>query len=280
MTRLKVNDIKDISKQLQDYDEELLRKTGRTLLGIACHAVGVEEEAIRPCLEGAQAAVVPITSGQGVIKGFSAAVAAILKQIGMPVFVTSHGDVEGTAEAFARGALLLFMADDNRFAVFDLKSRSVVDNAAATGKGFAAGLDLMSGGAAGKDVLVLGCGPVGSAAVERLLGYGAKVAVYDIEASISRRVAQRMEEQFHIGIKIETNLEQVLPGYRLIIDATNVGNIIPGEAISPRTFIAAPGMPLGLTPGAVEKVPGRLLHDPLQIGAAAMAVEAIAKSTA
>lgn len=278
MTRLKVNDIKEISKQLSHYDEELLRKTGCTLRGIACHAAGVGEEDILPLLTGAQAAVVPISTGKGVIKGFSAAVEAILEHTGMRAFVTGHSDVAGMAEAFARKPLLLFMADDNRFAVFNLKSRLVVDNAAATGNGFAAGLDLMSGGAAGKDVLVIGCGPVGYAAVERLVEYGAKVTVHDIEANVSRRAAERMKEKFNVEIKVEEYLEQALPGYSLMVDATNAGNIIPGEVMTPQTYIAAPGMPIGLTPGAVKKVSQRLLYDPLQIGVATMAIEAISGS--
>lgn len=44
--------------------------------------------------------------------------------------------------------------------------------------------------------------------------------------------------------------------------------------ITPQTYIAAPGMPLGLTRGAVEKIGDRLFHDPLQTGVAIMAIEA------
>jgi len=42
--------------------------------------------------------------------------------------------------------------------------------------------------------------------------------------------------------------------------------------------VAAPGMPLGLTAAAAEKTGLRLLHDPLQIGVATMAVEALARA--
>jgi pyrrolysine biosynthesis protein PylD len=275
MTRLKSNDIKDISTQLQQYDEELLRKTNRTLRGIACHAAGVREEEILPVLSSMQAAVVPITSGEGVITGFSASVSAILTHTGIRAFVTGHSDVAGITEAFARGAGLLFMADDHRFTVFSLKSRTVVDNGAATGKGFAAGLDLLSGGVAGRNVLVLGCGPVGYAAVEWLVRSGAEAAVYDIEPGFSREVMEKIKRQLKIHIKIEQDLKQALSAYRLIIDATNAENIIPVEFITPQTFIAAPGMPIGLTPTAVKKTPDRLLHDPLQIGVATMAIAAI-----
>ena len=44
--------------------------------------------------------------------------------------------------------------------------------------------------------------------------------------------------------------------------------------VGPETFIAAPGVPLGVTHNAIEKVGTRILYDPLQLGTAAMAVTA------
>jgi pyrrolysine biosynthesis protein PylD len=275
MTRLKVDDIKDIEKQLRQYDDELLRKTGCTVTGIACHAVGVKEEEIRRILSTTPAAVVPITSGRGVITGFSQTVKAILEFIGVGVFITTQTDVAGTAEAFEKGAHLLFMADDHRFVALNLKDRSVVDNAAAAGKGFAAGLDLMGGGLTEEKVMVLGCGPVGFAAVFNLLSLKARVSVYDTVSGCSHGLREKISEQLNITINIEKDMKQALSKYRFIIDATNAAGIISEEVITPLTFIAAPGLPLGLTPGAVTKISGRLLHDPLQIGVAVMAVEAV-----
>jgi hypothetical protein len=46
--------------------------------------------------------------------------------------------------------------------------------------------------------------------------------------------------------------------------------------ITARTYIAAPGVPLGLTAAAAVKAAPRLLHDRLQIGVAAMAVASLA----
>lgn len=275
MTRLKVADIKDIEKQLPQYDDELVRKTGTNLRGIACFAVGVGEEEIFHNIAAVPAAVVPITAGQGIITGFSTAVKAILEFIGFKVFVTKLADAAGTAEAFERGSRLIFMADDNRFVALNIKRCLVVDNAAATGKGFAAALELMSGGVAGERVLVLGCGPVGFSVVESIIRFGARVSVYDIVPGYSLALREKIEAQLKTRIKIEKDLKRVLSEVRLIVDATNAAGIIPEEVISPRTYIAAPGMPLGLTPAAVEKIAGRLLHDPLQLGVAAMAIEAI-----
>ena len=42
MTRLKTNDIHHIVAALADYDKALIDKTGRSLRGVACYAVGVD----------------------------------------------------------------------------------------------------------------------------------------------------------------------------------------------------------------------------------------------
>jgi pyrrolysine biosynthesis protein PylD len=61
----------------------------------------------------------------------------------------------------------------------------------------------------------------------------------------------------------------------LVVDATNAAGIIHANDISPQTFIAAPGMPLGLSPEAQINVSDRLLHDPLQIGVATMGMAVV-----
>ena len=43
MTRLRTEDIKHISQELKEYDQELLKKTGSTLKGIALHAIGLSD---------------------------------------------------------------------------------------------------------------------------------------------------------------------------------------------------------------------------------------------
>ena len=71
-------------------------------------------------------------------------------------------------------------------------------------------------------------------------------------------------------IKIESDFDAALDGHSLVVDATNAAGIIHAKDISSQTFIAAPGMPLGLTREAANKVSDRFLHDPLQIGVATM----------
>ena len=268
MTRLKSANIKNIPGRLGAYDHELLQRTGRTLRGIACHALGIEEKGILPIMDSVSVGVVPIRSGQGVIEGFSDIVKHIVRHIGFNAFVTGAADVAGIAEAVEKGAQVVMMADDHRFVALNVKQGRVVDNAGATGKGFTAGLDLMAGGLRGRQVLVIGCGAVGQSAALAAVNRGAEVSVFDIDR---QRSLQSAKER---GVTVEQSLEDALLRYHLLVEATNAANVIDETAITPGTYIAAPGMPLGLTPAAVQKISNRLLHDPLQTGTAVMVIDA------
>lgn len=179
MTRLKHSDIKLISSQLEKYDQELQIRTGRTLLGVACHCYGVNEAEIRTLAHSLSCVVVPITSGEGIISDFSTTVCAILQFLGFPAQVADKSDTTGIALAYEKDAHAIFMADDFRFVGLNLRTRFVADNSEATGRIFGVALDLMAKGHEGKDVLVFGCGPVGTAAIRSLFSYKAKVAVHD-----------------------------------------------------------------------------------------------------
>ena len=163
MTRLRPDDICDIPSTLTHYSRDLETKTGRTLAGIACHACGMEEGVFHQRVKDRQICVVPVTAGLGIISRFSDTVAEILTFLGCRAAVAEQTDVSGIARAFESGFDAVMMADDHRFVAVDLHTRQVIDNAGATGRGFAAALDLMAGGVRGRDVLVLGCGPVGTA---------------------------------------------------------------------------------------------------------------------
>lgn len=274
MTRLKPNDIETISAQLTHYDNELLQKTGHTMRGIACHALGIDEEAILPRLGTNTIGIVPILGGQGVIPGFTETINRIVQHIGLNAFVTNDADVAGIAEAVEKGAQRIMMADDLRFIVLDVTRAAIIDNSQATGKGFVAGLDLMTGGLKGQKVLVIGCGPVGQSAALAAIQWGAEVSVFDIDSQRSEASAKTIMESTGSHVIIEQTLEKALSSSRLLVEATNVAGIIDESAITSETYIAAPGMPLGLTPAAVKKISQRLLHDPLQLGVAVMAIEA------
>ena len=90
---------------------------------------------------------------------------------------------------------------------------------------------------------------------------------------ISPEVAEQLKDLSKVNIQY--SLQTALSRYQLLIDATNSANVIGEKEITPDTFIAAPGIPLGLTEAAYAKVKDRLLHDPLQTGVATMGVMAL-----
>jgi pyrrolysine biosynthesis protein PylD len=75
-------------------------------------------------------------------------------------------------------------------------------------------------------------------------------------------------------ITVERNLEEALSRYTVFFDASPAANIIQARHIKPETFIAAPGIPLGLSEEAYFLVKERLIHDVLEIGVATMFVHA------
>jgi pyrrolysine biosynthesis protein PylD len=270
MTRLTTDDIASISDELHAYDEELIAKTGRTLAGSACLAAGTTEAAIKKIAGKIRVGVVPITFGQGIIAGFGETLAGIVSHVGCQAFVTQQADVAGWAESFEKKADILMFADDDRFIAVDVASRQVVDNAVATAKGFVAGLDLMASGLKQKNVLVLGCGPVGSAAAQALIKQKSIVSVYDINSSCSENLVNKIKQKSEAEINILEGLDRALTDHQFIIDATPAAEFIQAHQISQQTYISAPGVPLGLDKAAQAKIAGRLLHDPLQIGVATM----------
>ncbi len=272
MTRLTSRDIDALPSGLADYDRILKAATGRSLLGIGAAAAGwADEDAIGRLASTIRMAVVPIRSGQGIIRGFTGSVTAILAYLGFDAWVTRQTDVAGFAEAVDAGAHVIFAADDHRFVAVCLRHGRTVDNARATADGFVAGLDLMAGGLHGGRVLVLGCGRVGRWAVPALLKRGARVCVADRIPARAAHLAAR-----HSGetIAVAADVDNALDTHDLIIEATDAADVIRARHIRAATRISAPGMPCGVSPNAMEQLGGRLLHDPLQIGVAAMACSA------
>ena len=275
MTRIKTLDIADIGDSLDRYDTELLVKTGCTLQGIACRAARVEEKIARDLIASTKVGVIPMTCGQGVIDGFTETVQQITAHLGFNTFVTRLTDVGGLAEAVNKKSDLIMLSDDDRFVAINVKSRRVVDNADATGKGYAMGLNLMAGDLRAKNVVVIGCGSVGRSAAIGLIRLGAAVSVYDIHPARCDQLAREIKDLLDAEIRIEKELNSALTRYRCIIDASPAANFINEGHITRDTYISAPGMPSGLSPGARSKIADRFLHDPLQIGVATMVVEAV-----
>ena len=92
MTRLRTDDIKHILQELKAYDQQLLDKTGNTLKGIALHALGLHDDEFEEIVKSCKVCVIPLTSGQGVIKYFSATVSGIISHLGFQSFVAKKSE--------------------------------------------------------------------------------------------------------------------------------------------------------------------------------------------
>jgi len=277
MTRLTEMDISDVKRSISEYDRLVQRKTGMTLRQTACYALDVDEADLLPLLDWIKIGIVPIRLGQGKITGFTESVEAVVKHIGFKTFITHECDVAGITEAVSLNAGVVMMADDRRFIALDLKHSYIADNDEATAKGYIAALDLMSGGIKGQNVLVAGCGPVGRKAALAALKRNARVSLLDIKPQRCQQAMQELQHAINdkVRITIEGEMAHAVQQNRLIIDATNAAGIIDESVITPNTYVAAPGMPLGLTKKAVTLLGDRLYHDPLQTGTAVMVIDAV-----
>ncbi|MCK5551868.1 MAG: 3-methylornithyl-N6-L-lysine dehydrogenase PylD [Deltaproteobacteria bacterium] len=275
MSRLATADIRTVASTLDKYDAELISKTRCTLQEIACRAVGVDENSFSNIVASYIVAVVPMTCGLGVIEGFADTVRAILRHIGVEAYSTRGVDVAGLAEAFERKANVIMVADDNRFVAINTKSGRVVDNADATGKGYVSALSQMIDGVKGDRVLVIGCGQVGRASATALVGFGAEVSVYDVDRHRCQDFARELRRSSNGEIRVEEELNGALVRHRRLIDASPAENIIDEQHVSPDSIVCAPGVPHGLSPGALKRISHRFIHDPLQIGVATMIVDAV-----
>lgn len=254
MTRLVEEDINTLIVNLKAYDGTLKQQTGMALADIAMSAVGRK----RP-FRSLKVAVIPVTSGLGIIDGFSDTVCGILRYCGIDAYVTESTDVGGIQEAYRTGAEMIFMADDDVCSAFSVGGNVYSDNGYATGIGFAAALEMtMRKRKEEKNVLVLGLGPVGRAAAEYLQNNGCKVWVYDTNPSA-------MEEFLisHPEMKqLEDNRNK--KEFTYIYDATPVAHVIGKEDVTENTVIAAPGMPLGVDENA--RTIATVIHNPLELG--------------
>jgi pyrrolysine biosynthesis protein PylD len=274
MTRLRTEDIKHISQEIKEYDQELLKKTGNTLKGVALHAIGLSVYEFEEIVKSFNICVIPLTCGQGVINLFSETVSGIISHLGFHSSVAQHTDAAGIAEAFEKKSDIILLADDDRFVAINVHTQYVSDNDEMTAKGFVAGLDLMAGGLKGQIALVIGCGPLGSYAAKALVEMGALVSVYDILPQRTSTLQKEIADELKTIIEIDNSWHSPPGKYPYIIDATPSADFIDVSMITPDTYVAVLGFPSGLSSEARKKISNRYLHDPLQIGVAAMVINA------
>jgi pyrrolysine biosynthesis protein PylD len=274
MTRLRTEDIEYIPQALKAYDRQLLNKTGHTLKGIACHAIGVTDDELEGIVTSCKVCVIPLTCGQGVINRFSATVSGIISHLDFYSFAARHSDVAGIVEAFEKESDIILLADDDRFVAINVHTKYVSDNIEMTAKGFVAGLDLIAGGLKNKDALVIGCGQLGRHTAKTLVAMSAFVSVCDINTQLASSLQKEIMDELEIGIQIDNDWRSTPGKYQHIIDATPSADFIDASMIAHDTYVAVPGVPCGLSSEARKIISNRYLHDPLQIGVACMVIDA------
>lgn len=254
MTRLKSEWISGIAPGIEECQEYLQDKTGRTFKSL----LGDEKWPATP----SKVAVVPITQGQGLIGGFSESVAAVIRVMGVEAFVTEATDVAGIYEASLKNAEVLYMADDARFIALNLKTGKIADNNTATATGYVHLLEAIAGGLNGKEVLILGYGIIGQEALHVLQMKEARVTVYDRDVE-----KQKILSQSRIDILDSVDEIKKFP---FVLDATNTGEWISPGMLHEDVWYVSPGVPLSLDEDACAYYNNRVIHDYLQVGVAAM----------
>jgi 3-methylornithyl-N6-L-lysine dehydrogenase len=262
VTRLVEEWLKDISTTVKQYERDLKDKTGFDFVSLAGAATGLSRQNLELLAGNNRVGVVPITAGQGIIGSFSESVAAIVRSMNFEAFVTEYTDVAGIYEAHQQGAKILFMADEDRFLAINLSCNLIADNNRATARGYVTALEGAAGELAGREVLVLGCGPVGLEALVFLREKGARPVAYDVDKKIMA---------FLSGKDFATlSGSGEIAGYSLIVDANPQGGWLTKGMLHPDAWIAAPGIPLSLDLKAYDFHKNRVIHDPLHIGVATM----------
>jgi pyrrolysine biosynthesis protein PylD len=269
MTRLTTEDLRKIPNDLEAYDRELEAVTGLGLLDLALKTTEITIDGFKQISSRLRSvAVVPMTTGQGMIPGFSEQIEKIGRYLGLPCLVTKLQDLAGIGEAVGGGAEILFFADDDTFLALHLVSRKIIDNAVATGEIYAVALTEACGDACDDPAGILGLGPVGCAAANWLDSHGFQVIVNDRNADIQSEYLAAHPRA--IGAK---DVYDILGRTRLILDATPATDMIKICDVEDHLVLAAPGIPLGVDDPASEKL--TLIHDPLQLGVAAMMVQVL-----
>lgn len=262
MTRLVTDWIADIEDTIKDREKELIGKTGLSYTALAAKVSGFSVSDIDRAAQEIRVAVVPVTTGLGIIGSFSQSVAAVARTMGFRSFVTEKTDVNGMSEAYKNGADIVFMADDDRFISFNLNKKKIAENDFATALGYTTALEGALGSFVGKDILLLGCGPLGREFMKCLRKKGAGFSVHDIDRE---KLAEVEKDEIAV-----VEAPERIADWRYLIDATNQGAWLHRNMLHPEVWIAAPGIPLSLDREAFDSCMDRVIHDPLQIGVASM----------
>lgn len=281
MTRLTTKDVDHIPGNLSALNARLKNSTGYGLLDIASKCYDVESSFLLDRMADYRVSVIPVSAGLGIITNFSQSLAAILRFLGFDCETTSQTDVAGFSEAVATQADAIFMADDNEFIAIDLSTKKIVKNATATGKVYATVLQLLAGTTHNHKALVLGCGPVGLAAADKLLESGISVTLFDCQMELGHSGASILQKRIlergykEVKVNFATDRISTIQSHQLILDATPATDIFEGIEIGSNKILSLPGVPCALSERELSNRKMSVVHDTLELGVSAMAVNLI-----
>jgi pyrrolysine biosynthesis protein PylD len=243
---------------------------------LAARAWDADPDALAAALRGKRVAAVTVTSGEGAIGGFARALADTGELMGAEARVMESADGPGFAEADRWGADIVVFSDDSDFVAADRNTGRVVHNNPATARVFVAALELLNGGSLkGEGVTVLGLGPVGFFAAERLMELGARPAARDVDRG-RLFTAGRMLPGLDT-LPGEEDLARALArsATPLIFEAVPCERALPDALYErllggPAPVVSAPGVPLSWPAAWLGGEGGRLFHEPLMAGTASM----------
>ncbi len=115
---------------------------------------------------------------------------------------------------------------------------------------------------------MIGLGPVGRAAAARLVELGAEVLVCELDEARLAAVTGELPVT-------PVTLAEGLSRSRFVLDATPAPDLIDADWVGADGVVSSPGLPPGVTAAAARALGERLVHEPLALGVAAMAVQAL-----
>jgi len=275
MTRLTTDDVLIITDNWKVYDGCQRRMLGVDLPTLAARAVGRDPARVAAALAGRKLAAVSITEGEGIISGFAESLAAIGRRLGLTAEAMTRANREGLKEAELWGADLVIYATDDRFLALNPHNGQVADNNPATSRVFVAALELMAEDQtlAGREVVVLGLGIIGRGAAGRLVELGARPLMYDPDPGCRAAAAKVVGDGGEV-LPDNDSLARALTRTNLIFEAVCCRRALPPELWPLNPVVAAPGVPLSWPQEWLRGCGGgRLWHDQLQSGTAAMLAE-------
>ena len=281
MTRLTAMDLSGLTDQAA-YGRLIQGSLGVDLLALGARAADQPVSWIAERLRGHRLAALSISSGQGILPGFTETLAALGREMGLTAEVMPDADEKALRKAEAWGADWVILADDDNFEVRDMGGRVLADNNTATSRAYVAALEILADGSlAGREVLVWGLGIIGRGAAARLSELGAWPLMFDIDpAKGPVALAEAGGGEVVAG---EDGLARVLDGRTaLVFEAVPRREIWPKNMAPPGNAplrVVAPGVPLSWPENWLRPDgPSRLWHDVLPSGVAAMLALAAVES--